>query len=92
MPYFSGFSGTPKRTWAVTVDPGNITANTLLAMDVALPGLRPGMVPVIHLPALEAGLIAWGRVKATDTLELRILNTTGSAVNPAAQTLYVVAL
>lgn len=92
MPYFSGFSGSPKKTWAVTIDPANINANTLLTMDVTLPGLRAGMLPVIHMPALEAGLVAWGRYKAKDTLELRILNTTASAVNPAAQTLFVAAL
>jgi hypothetical protein len=92
MPFFRSFSGVPKRTWAVTVDPGNITAGTTVATDVTLKGLRPGMVLVFDLPALEAGLIPSLRVKAKDTAELRLFNSTGSAVNPAAQTLYVVAL
>ena len=92
MPFFSPFSSSPKRSWAVTVDPPNLPANSMTPFDVALPGLKRSMIPVISMPDLAPGITVTPRVKQAGTLELRFHNATGTAVNPPAQDLYVVAL
>jgi hypothetical protein len=89
---FFPFSSGPKRSWQVTVDPANIAANTLATTDVTLPGLKKDHIVLASMPNLEAGLVLTWRVKAANTLELRIFNATAAAINPAAQTLNVIAL
>jgi hypothetical protein len=93
MSNFAGFSGVPKFSRKVTLDPNNILATTWLIQSFTVKGLRPGMVPVVHAPSLEAGVIlASPRITAKDTLELSFFNTTAGAINPAAQSFEILGL
>ncbi len=76
------------RRRTATVDPASIAAGATLDVDVTVTGADPA---VHHLnwqpPALTAGLaISFVRVKATDTLTIRLHNTTGSAIDEPSGT------
>ena len=77
----------------VTVDPDSVPGNTSSFETVTVKGLNDTQLIVADLPDLEAGLVLRSaRVTADDTLTYEIVNVTGDAVNPASQTLKVVAL
>lgn len=81
------------KTYSVTFDAANVTANTVSNQDVTLTGVETGDV-VLGLQtsaALSAGLALTGaRVKAANTVTVTIVNPTAGAVNNGAITLDVV--
>jgi len=71
----------------VSVDVGSISANTTGIVSVSVPGVKVGDFVYANKPSHSAGLgLANARVTAADTVELTFINTTGSAIDPAAET------
>ena len=85
MAFLPTFS--PKLTGSTTSDPANITAGAVLAHTFTAPGAKTTNTLVVgNMPSLEADLciVGW-RVSAANTIEVRIYNPTGGAINPASQ-------
>jgi hypothetical protein len=73
---------------AVSIDVPNLTAGTGTSLSVTVTGATTGSaVSVSPTSTLNNGLvIAWSRVSATNTVQIRFENTGTLSVNPAAQT------
>lgn len=78
---------------AFTFDPGSIGANSTLSTSVVaattpqVTGLRVGQPVFVTPPStFDDGLVASAYVVVDDTLTIRIVNTTGSPINPASGT------
>lgn len=68
---------------SVTVDLGSLAANTTAEFTISVPGARAGSGVVLGPPAaLEADLVAFGRVSADDVVTVRVLNPTAGAIDP----------
>lgn len=77
----------------VTVDPDAVPGNSSSFETVTIKGLDKTHIVAADLPDIEAGLVLRSaRVTAKDTLTYELVNLTGDSVNPAEQTLKVVAL
>lgn len=78
----------------VTIDPSSVPANTVQKETFTVTGLRAAGGPVRAEKRTDTTGVAHlaSRISADDTLELTFWNYTGSAVNPASQTYYVVQL
>lgn len=74
-------------TRSATLNFASIAAGATAELTVTLTGAAAGDVVALGPPAaLEAGLAATGIVTAADTVTVRLLNTTGGAVDPASAT------
>lgn len=72
---------------AAPLDFLSVAAGATAELTVSVTGAVVGGVVSLGPPAsLEAGLVAFGRVSAADTVTVRLLNTTGSAIDPASAT------
>ena len=68
-----------------TLDFPSISANGSQSLNVTLAGARIGDVIKLGPPAaLEAGIIAMGKVTSNNTVEVTAFNLTGGAINPAS--------
>lgn len=85
----------PKWIKSATVDPGSVSANSYLDVNIVT-SFKPAKVNDIFLvvaPALEGGLVIGpGIVTTAGTVTARLSNVTGSPINPAEQTFVVVGL
>lgn len=91
MANFRPFSSTPKLSVQVTADPANINNGAFGDTNLTVPGFTTEMVPLVHAPALESGLIISGaKCTAAGTVVIRIHNTSGGAVDPASQSFNVI--
>jgi hypothetical protein len=70
----------------VSVNPAEISANASAETDVTISGVAAGDIVILNTPAsLETGLVLSGaRVKAANTVSIRLSNITGTAVNGGA--------
>lgn len=88
-------STNPKWIKAATVDPGSVSANSYLDVNIVT-SFKPAKVNDIFLvvaPALEGGLVIGpGIVTTAGTVTARLTNATASPINPASQTFVVVGL
>lgn len=89
----SGSGNTGWRAHAATLDGSgtldfpSIAAGAIAELTVTVVGAAAGDVVHLGPPAtLEAGLMASARVSATDTVTIRVHNTTGGAVDPVSAT------
>jgi len=71
-----------------TLDFANIVANTVgTALTMTVTGAAVGDTVELGAPsALEAGLVGFGFVSATNTVSIRLFNGTGADINPASAT------
>jgi hypothetical protein len=93
MPSYQGFASTAQINVAVTVDPDSVTAATVGAQSVTVPGAQPGMWFVVSAPSLEANLAIGGAECTTaGTVVVRIVNPTAGNINPASQVFYILGL
>ena len=78
----------PQYDTSVTLDPGSIGAGATLAIgSIAVPGAAANNLCTVGPPTtLNTGLIPICIVTAADTVELRIFNSTGGAIDPASAT------
>jgi hypothetical protein len=77
------------KSGTVTVDPASIAATTSGETAVTITGVAVGDIVIFEPPsALETGLAygATGRVSAADTVQLRLTNVTGLAIDGASLT------
>ena len=83
----------PRFSRRVTLDPSNIPAGQTSVETFTVKGLRTSMCLNVNGPNLETGVkVVSARVSAKDELELTLTNFTGSAVDPASQVFFLVAL
>jgi hypothetical protein len=69
------------------LDFGSIAAGSQAELTISVTGAAAADAVHLGLPAgLEAGLAVSARVSATDTVTVRLINTTGSAIDPASGT------
>ncbi|MBI5857930.1 MAG: hypothetical protein HZB42_09840 [Sphingobacteriales bacterium] len=69
---------------SVNINPPNIAINSGTTMSVAFTGATVGSVVSISPSSAPPNgvIIAWARVSAADTIEVRFENNSGAAVNP----------
>lgn len=93
MPILVG-SGMRQIVYAATVDPGSITNGTTLAVNVTVPQSVPGQFFLVQAPSLEDNLIlqSIAYCSTAGTVVIRIGNISGAPVNPASQTINLIAL
>lgn len=81
------------QTFTVTFDPASVSANTTSEQTVTVAGLTTNDIVYVNKPTHTAGLVIGGaRVSAADTLAVTYGNLTGSAINPASESYFVVAI
>lgn len=69
----------------VELDFGSISAGAVATADVAVDGARVGDFVVLGPPdSVDAGLVWSGFVSVDGTVTVRLLNTTGGSIDPAA--------
>jgi hypothetical protein len=72
-----------------TVDLGSVAANTSETETATVLGVKTGDWVAIVKPSLEAGqMIGTCWVSATDTVSMTVMNTTGSGIDAASETMY----
>jgi len=77
----------------VTVDITSVPAGSVQEESFTVKGLDTDMVVVVNKQSRDSGLyVLEARVSAADTLAVTFWNPTGAAIDPASQTLRVVAL
>jgi len=83
--------GTPLVTSEETIDCGNVAANTCLDVTHTVEGLRLNHPVVVWATGLTANLgIGNAHCSAKDTLKFRLVNPTGSGIDPASMSFMVV--
>lgn len=83
---FSGTLAIYNLAGSGTLDFGSIPDGGVLALTFALTGTTAGDPVAAKWPSsLETGLVGTMRASATDTVEVRLTNFSGAAVNPASQ-------
>lgn len=94
MAFFSGFSGTPKFSVKTSLTFSQVTAAADVGVQTfTVPGLRLGMVPVVSVEGLAAGVfIGQAEISAKDTLKLTVVNLSGSDNTPGAKTVTILGL
>lgn len=76
-----------------SLTPTSVGAGTTSDQTFTVTGLSTGHRPIVTPPALTAGLgIAYARVTATNTLQIRFFNMTGGPLTPAAGTYSITAI
>jgi hypothetical protein len=79
-------------TFEATLNPSNVVANSELTETYTVTGLSVEDIVVVNPPTLTAGIgIVYARVSATDTLQIRWRNFTGSDINLASGTYLIAA-
>lgn len=88
---FNGSSWSGILSNAIAIDPPNMPAGTGTTMSVTFTGATIGSaVAISPSVAPPAGItIAWARVSAANTVEVRFENNSGAPVNPASITYYI---
>lgn len=72
----------------VVYDMTSVAANTTAERSVTVPGVKVGDFVLVTKPSLSAGLaIETARVSAAGTVQITVSNNTGSAIDPASETL-----
>jgi len=75
------------RTFSVSIDPPNVLANTTGIKSVTVSGLDVNDIVHVNKPTHTAGLgVVNCRVSAANTMEITFSNSTGSAIDAAAET------
>ena len=94
VPSFSSFSGVPKFSSAVSINPAEVTGDSVSVQTFTVPGLTVDMIPVVGWPGTaefaDVRIIS-ARITAANTLELALFGF-GSTRNLAAFTIQVVGL
>lgn len=94
VPSFNSFSGVPKFSGAVSINPTSVTGDSVSVQTFTVPGLTVDMIPVVGYPGTaeftDVRIIS-ARITAVDTLELAFFGF-GSTRDLAAFTLQVVGL
>lgn len=76
-----------------SLDVASVSANTSAEQDFTVTGLKVNDVVFVNKPSASAGLgVVNARVKAANTLSITFMNTTGSPINPAAETYFITVL
>jgi len=73
----------------VTVDIGSIASGAVATFNVTVQGAMIDKQETVEVGApsgINAGLMAWGVITAANTVQVRVHNTTGGAINPASGT------
>lgn len=85
----------PKWIKSATVNPGSVSANSYLDVNIAT-SFKPAKVNDIFLvvaPSLEGGIVIGpGIVTSAGTVTARLQNVTVGAIDPASQTFIAVGL
>lgn len=90
---YGGFASVARFSEKHTLDPSSINAASVSVETFAVAGLEEGAITLAELPDLEAGVVlVESRCAANDVLTLVLWNTTGGAINPASQAVYVMQL
>jgi hypothetical protein len=93
MAQYNGFSSSPQLVTQVTVDLGAAADAGVTEYTLTVPGAIPGMFFIVAAPDLEADLGIVGAYSDTvGEINLRIVNPTALAINPASQTFYILGL
>ena len=72
-------------TGKANLDFGSVSSNGTAELTMSVPGVAVGDPVFLAPPAgIETGLVWCGYVSAASTVTIRIHNTTGGAVDPAA--------
>lgn len=75
----------PTHTASATLDFPSISGNSTETLTVSVPGAGAGDVVSLGPPStIETGLIWCGFVSATNTVTIRLHNSTGAPVDPAS--------
>ena len=75
----------------VTVDLGSVAANTTEIETVTCVGVKIGDFVAVAKPTLEAGILLGDAfVTADDTISVKVVNATGSAVDAASEAGFLV--
>jgi len=70
-----------------SLDVASVDSNTTAEQDFTVQGLKANDVVFVNKPSSSTGLgVVNARVKSANTLSLTLMNNTGSAINPAAET------
>ena len=79
-------------TYAVTLTPVSVAANTAAEQTLTVTGLATGQLVVVTKPTTQAGLALSpsARVSATNTLAVNFGNDTAAAITPTAGETYLV--
>lgn len=78
-----------------TVDIVTVATITTADQSVAAPGVKNGRAYLVHVVALDAGLMLnpFAIADADDSLELRFVNPTAGGIDPAAgKTMHVIGI
>ena len=71
----------------LSLDVSAVAANTSAEQGFTVKGLKPGDFVHVNKPSLHPGLVvSTARVSGPDTLSITFGNTTGAAIDPAAET------
>lgn len=90
---YQGFSGGPQLIATVTANPASVSAASVSAASLTVPGAKPDMHFIVTAPSLEANLAIGGAFCTTaGTVVVRIINPTASPIDPASQTFYILGL
>lgn len=86
---YDGTDITKIKSATVAINPGSVAAQASLEVAVTVTGAATGDIVIFEPPAsLETGLAVAcvGRVSAADTVQLRLTNVTGIAIDGAELT------
>ncbi len=90
---YTGFSSAPQLVTKVTYDPTSVSANSISAQSITVPGVIPDMHFIVTAPSLSANLgIAGAYCTTAGTLVVKFTNPTGSPVDDVSQTFYILGL
>ena len=89
----TGTAITNIRIYSQSLDVVSVAANTTAEQTFTVTGLSTADKVFVNKPSLSAGLgVVNARVSAANTLALTFSNSTGLAIDPAAETYQVVAI
>lgn len=75
-----------------SLDVASVAANTSAEQTFTVTGLVVGDMVFVNKPSASAGLgVVNARVSAANTLAITFMNSTGSAIDPAAETYTILA-
>ena len=79
--------------YEVSFDPASINANTVSRQDITVTGVQTNDIIFLNPPGLTSGLeLISYRVKAADTVEVTLWNSTGGAINEGSGTYKIIAI
>lgn len=81
------------QTFAVSINPTSVGANTTSEQTFSVPGLTTEDIVTVNKPSHQTGLgIAGARVSAANTLAITFMNTTAGSIDPSSETYKIVAV